>query len=490
LELFGTELTIAEAASERSVDQPRSARDISLDGAAHERERMDPRSNDPSTDEVGTSLGRRAIAFLALAAMATTVLIALVGLTLHPFVIVLSSVAVALALGGVILIVTTAGARRFLGGAIALVGVVAWIWILVDGDAILFAVAIPVGTDVSTFLALLALRPRPYRPPAREQPTPSKPFILMNPRSGGGKMTKFELDTKARAAGAEVCYLEPGTDAEAALRRAVESGADLLGAAGGDGTQALVAKIAVEHDLPILCIPAGTRNHFALDLGLDRKDPSLTLGALGDEGEEILIDLGWAGDRPFVNNVSLGAYAEIVARPGYRDAKFTTAMAVLPDVTEPSARSGLIVEADGEPRVDDPQLVQVANNPYAGPDDPSPAGTRPRLDTGRLGVDVVAYRNATELGDLVADALAGRTIRSKAYRSWTGRRIRISARAGVVHAGVDGETVAFPSPLEIAIAPAALRIRVPRNRPGPKVGWPRLHRRIVLHLWSIAIGRS
>jgi len=189
-----------------------------------------------------------------------------------------------------------------------------------------------------------------------------------------------------------------------------------------------------------------------------------------------------------VNNVSLGAYAEIVARPEYRDAKFTTAMTVLPEVTEPSARSGLIVEADGEPPVEDPQLVQVANNPYAGPDDPSPAGTRPRLDTGRLGVDVVAYRNATELGDLVAQALAGATIRSKAYRSWTGRRIRISARDGVVHAGVDGETVEFPSPLEISIAPATLRTRVPRNRPGPKVGLPRLHRRIVMHLWSIVIG--
>ncbi len=449
---------------------------------------MDPRPNDPSTDAVTISSGRRVIAFLALAAMATTVVIGLLGLTLHPLVILLSSVAVGLAVGGVILIVTTAGARRVLGGAIAVVGVISWIWILVDGDAILFAVAIPVGTAVSTLLTLLALRPRPYRPPAREQPTPSKPFIVMNPRSGGGKMKKFELDTKARAAGAEICYLEPGTDAEEALRRAVEDGADLLGAAGGDGTQALVAKIAVEHDLPIVCIPAGTRNHFALDLGLDRKDPSLALTALGDEGEEILIDLGWADDRPFVNNVSLGAYAEIVARPEYRDAKFTTAMTVLPEVTEPSARSGLIVEADGEPPVEDPQLVQVANNPYAGPDDPSPAGTRPRLDTGRLGVDVVAYRNATELGDLVAQALAGTTIRSRAYRSWTGRRIRISARDGVVHAGVDGETVEFPSPLEISIAPATLRTRVPRNRPGPKVGWPRLHRRIVMHLWSIVIG--
>jgi diacylglycerol kinase family enzyme len=419
--------------------------------------------------------------------MATTVVITLIGLALHPYLVLVTSAAIALVTAGLVLVVTTLGARRLLGEAIVIAGVIVWIWILVDAETIGFVVALGVGTAASTVLALLALRPRPYRPPAREAPMPRKPFILMNKRSGGGKVSKFQLDEKARAAGAEVGYLEPDTDAEATLRQAVEDGADLLGAAGGDGTQALVAQIAVEHDLPIVCIPAGTRNHFALDLGLDRKDPSLALDAIGDEGEEIVVDLGWAKDRPFVNNVSLGAYAEIIAHPEYRDAKFSTMMTVLPEVTEPSARSGFLVEADGRPEIEDPQLVQIANNPYAGPDDPAPAATRPRLDTGVLGVDIVAYKNKAQLGDLVAQALAGTTIRSKAYCSWTGPSVRISSRSGVVRAGVDGEAVDFESPLDVSIAPSTLRIRVPKNRPGPKVGWPRLHRRIVLRLWSIAV---
>ena len=447
-----------------------------------------PRSDDPSTTPVGAPAGRRALAFLALAAMATTVFVTLLGLVLHPYLILATSVSLALVVAGLVLIVSKKGGRRLFGCAIVICGVVAWIWTLVDGDAIGFVIALALGTAVSTLLALLALRPRPYRPPARAATTPRKPFILMNPRSGGGKVAKFQLDTKAKEAGAEVRNLDPGTDAEAVLRQAVEDGADLLGAAGGDGTQALVAQVAVEHDLPIVCIPAGTKNHFALDLGLDRKDPSLALEALGEDGEEILIDLGWAEGRPFVNNVSLGAYAEIVARPEYRDAKLTTVMAMLPEVTEPSARSGFVVEADGQPQVEDPQLVQVANNPYAGPDDPAPAGTRPRLDTGKLGVDVVAYTNTTQLGDLVAQAIAGTTIRSKAYRSWTGQRIRISSHNGVVRAGVDGEAVEFPSPLEISIAPATLRIRVPKDRPGPKVGWPRLDGRMVRRLWRVVVG--
>ena len=101
----------------------------------------------------------------------------------------------------------------------------------------------------------------------------------MNPRSGGGKVVRFDLKHKAEALGAEVTLLDgPGyVDVAALVRDAVAGGADLLGVAGGDGTQALVAGIAAEHDIPLLVISAGTRNHFALDLGLDRDDPSTCL---------------------------------------------------------------------------------------------------------------------------------------------------------------------------------------------------------------------
>ena len=166
-----------------------------------------------------------------------------------------------------------------------------------------------------------------------------QPFIVMNPRSGGGKVVRFDLKNKAEALGAEVTLLDgPGyVDVAALVRDAVARGADLLGVAGGDGTQALVAGIAAEHDIPLLVISAGTRNHFALDLGLDRDDPSTCLDALTD-GEEVRVDLGMIADRPFVNNASFGAYAEIVQSPEYRDNKNRTMLEMLPDLL--SANSG------------------------------------------------------------------------------------------------------------------------------------------------------
>src|SRR5262245_23361516 len=169
--------------------------------------------------------------------------------------------------------------------------------------------------------------------PAREVPPPKRAFLIMNPRSGGGKVAKFSLKEKAEALGAQVALLEgPGVvDVAALARKAVADGADMLGVAGGDGTQALVAGIAAEHDLPFLVISAGTRNHFAMDLGLDRDNPAACLDALTD-GVEQRIDLGVIGGRTFVNNASFGAYAGGVESPPYRGRKRGTRRPTLPDI--------------------------------------------------------------------------------------------------------------------------------------------------------------
>jgi diacylglycerol kinase family enzyme len=435
------------------------------------------------------TLWERVLGILALAAAAATLIIGVVGLFTAPIAIGLSFVAVALVTVGAVMFVTARGGRRALGVVLAVLAVGFWVWALLEGDALRFVVGMIVAYGIAVVSAFRVLLPHAYQPPAQSSPPPAKAFILMNPRSGGGKVEKFGLDTKAEEMGAQVALLVPGVDVVETVQAAVRAGADLLGAAGGDGTQALVASIAAEHGLPMLCVPAGTRNHFAMDLGLDRADPSRTLDALGAEGEEIVIDLGDVGGRPFVNNVSLGAYAEIVARPEYRDAKVETALDVLPEVTAPDARSGLTVTAPGRDPIEDPQVVQVANNPYARPEDPAPISTRPRLDTGELGVQVVADRSPAELGKVAAAATRGTLERADAFVSWTGPSVTITSADGTVHAGVDGEYLEFPSPLEIAIRPGVLRVRVPGDRPGPKRAWPQLNRRIVQRIWAIVTAR-
>ena len=228
------------------------------------------------------------------------------------------------------------------------------------------------------------LHERDARRPSDVAP-PRHPVLLCNPWSGGGKVEKFGLVELAEELGVEVVMLDHGLDLEKLARDAVARGADCLGMAGGDGSQALVASIAVEHDLPFVCVSAGTRNHFALDLGIDRDDPRLSLHAFRDAIER-RIDYATVGDRLFVNNVSLGIYATIVQQEGYRDAKVDTTKAALPEMLgrtqEPFDLQ--FTEPDGT-EVDGAYLIQVSNNPYvlgATLD----ASQRRRLDTGTLGV--------------------------------------------------------------------------------------------------------
>jgi len=308
--------------------------------------------------------------------------------------------------------------------------------------------------------------------PAVPAPRPQRPFLIMNPRSGGGKVARFGLKEKAERLGAEVALLEgPGTvDVAAVARQAVADGADLLGVAGGDGTQALVAGIAAEHGLPFLVISAGTRNHFALDLGLDRDDPATCLDALSD-GEELRVDLGIIGDRTFVNNASFGAYAEVVRSPAYRDDKRGTTLQLLPDLLKGHQGARLSAHAAGT-EIDRPQALLVSNDPYA-MTDVAGLGRRPRLDAGLLGVVAVLVNSAPQAVELV------RRGHGDGLTVLVAEEITVDADAPEIPVGIDGETVMMPTPVRCAIRPLALRVVVPRNRPGVPAPrqppeWPRL----------------
>jgi diacylglycerol kinase family enzyme len=339
------------------------------------------------------------------------------------------------------------------------------LWVAVVAVALMVAAAGTARAALSTGGGNAAM---PALPAAR----PRRPFLIMNPRSGGGKVTKFGLQDKAEKLGAQVALLQgPGTvDVAALARQAVADGADLLGVAGGDGTQALVAGIAAEHGLPFLVISAGTRNHFALDLGLDREDPATCLAALTD-GEELRVDLGVIGDRTFVNNASFGAYAEVVQSPAYRDDKRGTTLQMLPDLLKGHQGAHLSAQAAGT-RIEQPQALLVSNDPY-GMGDVAGLGRRARLDAGTLGVVAIRVDSARQAVELV------RRGHGTGLTVLTADEVTVDADAPQIPVGIDGETVMLPTPVRCTIQPRALRVVVPKERPGvpaPKatLEWPRL----------------
>ncbi len=417
------------------------------------------------------TLGERAAALAALLALAAAVLLLLVGVVLHYLAVVLTLVGV--------LVVVTAGwyavSRRGAVRAASLATMLAAVGVLgaglvLENIGLLHVVLLVVAAALSVASARYALRKTGHQLHARAHPDaehltragPARhPVLIMNLKSGGGKAEKFRLAEECERRGIEPIVLRPGDDLLRLADDAVARGADVIGMAGGDGSQALVATVASRRGVPHVCVPAGTRNHFALDLGLDRNDVVGALDAFSD-GVERMIDLAAVNGRVFVNNASLGLYAKVVQAPEYRDAKFRAFSSLLPDLLGRDA-APLDLRFTGPDGADVPaaQLILVSNDPYQ-LDHIGGRGTRERLDGGVLGIVAARIGDAADARQFVALEAAGQVRRFRGWHEWSAPRFEVSS-GSPVEIGIDGEALLMDPPLVFESRPRALRVWLPRH---------------------------
>ena len=412
--------------------------------------------------------GRRALALLSLLATAALVVEAFAFIVSNAVWLIVLLAGLAIAVAGVWWMLTERMARRAIGIAGLVAGavviVVALVQALGDSQRPLLRIVIVFATlAVAAVAGRAALRPdlqKLDRLRERSHVRPRKPVLLCNPWSGGGKVAKFGLLDIAKEMGVETVLLDHGLDLAQLARDAIARGADCLGMAGGDGSQALVASIAHAHDLPFVCISDGTRNHVAQDLGFDKEDPRKGMAAFCD-GVERRIDYATVGDRLFVNNVSLGIYATIVQQDGYRDAKVGTSKELLPEMLGHQAEPfDLQFTTPDGTEVEDSFLIMVSNNPYIlGPS--LDVSQRRRMDTGTLGVFAVNAKSGREAAAVVTRTALGLGERDPRLHQFTAETFAVRSRSGKAFAGIDGEALDLDTPLEFRTHPRALRMLVP-----------------------------
>jgi diacylglycerol kinase family enzyme len=346
--------------------------------------------------------------------------------------------------------------RRYLAEGLGAAAVIGAVVFLLTSGGLLLDLLVVVAFAASVVLARIAFRVKVELP---RVPPPNRPFLFFNPRSGEGKALDFHLADEARRRGILPIELRPALDLRSLVEDAITAGADAVAMAGGDGSQAIVAEVAAEHGIPYACIPAGTRNHFALDLGVDRDDVVGALDAFIDGGER-RVDLAEVNGRVFVNNVSLGLYADAVQQDGYRAAKIRTLVAMAPatvggDGATPPLRWTGPDGTEGERAL----ALLVSNNPYR-LGTALGSATRPHLDEGDLGVTTAS----------VDDSRHG----AARLRAWSCPTFTVGAEAPVA-AGVDGEATMLTPPIRFASRPGALIVRISRAHPGasPATAVPR-----------------
>jgi diacylglycerol kinase family enzyme len=415
----------------------------------------------PTTERDGKPTWLRRVAAAVALAASVAALIYLVWAALYRWPVVLISVVpLGVAVVAAWYILSRRGVVRAIAAVVAAFAVLGFAVVVVASESVRVLVTGLVLAAVSVGATSYALRLTEVASAVELGLNARHPVLLINLKSGGGKAERFRLVELCRQRGIEPVVLHPGDNLRQLAEDAVARGADLLGMAGGDGSLALIASVASRHDVPFVVVPAGTRNHFALDLGLDRDDVSGALDAYHD-GVDTVVDLAEVNGRVFVNNASMGVYARIVQSADYRDAKMQTAAAMLPDLLGPTAKSlDLRFRLPSGEEAPTAQLLLVSNNAYQlarlrG------GGMRERLDGGVLGIAFVRVDTAAEAEKLAALDAVGRARQFASWNDWTATEFEVRS-AVPVEIGVDGEALILEPPLHFIIRPRALTVRLPR----------------------------
>jgi diacylglycerol kinase family enzyme len=427
-------------------------------------------------------LGRRVTAVVALLAPLAVLAVVVVVLLRRPLVLALAVGCVGLGVGAAAYAVTRSGIRRTLAAVLAVLALAAAVVLIFVAAGGLLVIGLVVALILLGAVATRHALGRDIKS-LKSSPTPgtavgpaARPVLLMNPKSGGGKVERFNLVEEARRRGIEPVVLAPGDDLLRLAEQAMADGADVVGMAGGDGSQALVAGVAAAHDVGFVCVPAGTRNHLAMDLGLDREDVVGALDAFG-EAVERRIDLGLVGDRVFVNNATVGLYAKIVQSPAYREHKVGTALELLPAMLGPDATPFDLrfTGPDGTEHAS-AHLILVSNDRYQLGSGEG-FGSRRRIDGGNLGIVAATFRSPSEIARLLESGASGRNWRPPGWVEWADASFELES-GRPVEIGVDGEAMMLDPPIRFRTLPGALRVRIPLGAPGyspaaaaPTPGW-------------------
>ena len=406
----------------------------------------------------------RAAAIVALGSAVAALVVMCAAVRVHPW----SMLGILVALPAAVIagwhVVTRRGLARVVAGLIVLAAVVAPVLHVLAHrpEALLVAMLLFVFSMASARFALLPAGRRPRRGSSRRgaQVTGAgRAVLLLNPRSGSGKASRLDLAGLARLSGADVVPVRPGDDLCELAEDLVAGGAGVLGVAGGDGSMAPVAAVASRHGLPFVCVPAGTRNHFALDLGLDPNDLAHAMTAFR-RGVEVPVDLAEVNGQVFVNNVSLGIYAAMVRSRHYRRSKVRAVMDELPDLIGPdSAPLPLRFRAPDGAEHSGAHALLVSNNPYR-LGGLGHSAWRPRLDSGSLGVLTIRVDDGRAAARLALLELFGRGHLSPGYSRWSAATLTVDAD-GPMPAGLDGEPATLEPRLRFVTRPGALVVRLP-----------------------------
>ena len=256
--------------------------------------------------------------------------------------------------------------------------------------------------------------------------------VVVNKKSGTGADAGEDI---AKLLPAAHIVTWDADDGPAALDSLVGSGARAIGVAGGDGTCAAVAGLALKRQLPLAVFAAGTLNHFAKALGL--RSFRDTVRAV-ESGTGAAVDMAQIDGVPFLNTASVGVYPDFVAQRDRRSRRLGKPLAALIALPLAFAKATpQLLALNGE--TDSVWTVFVGNGHY------TPRGlvtsSRDHMADGLIDVQIVLQRGPWSRTRATVFSLLDQIERSGVYRSMHTTSLDIEMESGDLRVAHDGEVM-------------------------------------------------
>lgn len=290
--------------------------------------------------------------------------------------------------------------------------------------------------------------------------------VVINAKAGGkpGEISRQDFTRTIHAVfpGAGMVFIDKGTDISQLVKKAMEEGARLVVAGGGDGTVSAVASVLARTETAMGVLPLGTLNHFARDLGLP-VDLEAAVQVL-KTGRIKAVDVGEVNGRVFINNSSLGLYPRIVVfreEQGRGMPKWPVALVGLLESLVCYRLLTIRIHAQGRELLRTTPVVFVGNNEYAM--EGLNAGSRAALDSGRLHLIVSHEQTRTGLILFSLLTLLGYRPQGRGFDAMHTDELLVESRHARLRVSTDGEVTVMNAPLHYRILPGALKVVCPEK---------------------------
>jgi diacylglycerol kinase family enzyme len=284
--------------------------------------------------------------------------------------------------------------------------------------------------------------------------------VFLNPTSGPGETTADDLQVVFPGQLIVPCE---AAEIPKQVAAALPDGPDFIGVAGGDGTLRCAAEVLLDTGVPFLPVPAGTRNHFAREVGIDDFEAARRAVT---SGELRPVDVGEVNGRCFLNNSSLGVYPKLVQLRERHQRRMPKMLAQLLAAWEQARQGHRFDVTVGDDRYR-AWLLFAGNGRYG--EGLFDLTERDSTDEHVLDLRLVRADRPLARTRVLGALLFGRLHRSPLVVRWSAEEAVFELDRRRAEVSLDGEVEAMQPPLHYRVRPGALTVLVPSEPDGQQL---------------------